>query len=327
MTKEDKLNEKVLNLDKDKIKEKVLTFVNREILSRLDVRQEKSTLAELLPQLHALGTADALELEEQLYLYWRWSVLGLLASCVYDPSFVPPPEGFKDVSEDEKILAQFALKVGDLELPQGHFKAKLYQKDPQVWGNTSLARLELEYEFFLSFKGTYFYSLRDWQNNLKQARGEPSAYYAQAKLLGEKVKASGKGHLLYCLGHSLGGGLAATFAQVAGVETTTFNAAGVHPSTIKEEANLSKIEALYLPGELLQEAQDFSYEQENFLGLGQVHWQSKIPSQVGKTRALDLAVGYTSLDKHFMLTLNKGFKSKLKQLQEQAQVLLFNSKK
>ncbi|MEM6455392.1 MAG: hypothetical protein AAF772_09890, partial [Acidobacteriota bacterium] len=62
-------------------------------------------------------------------------------------------------------------------------------------------------------------------------------------------------------GHSLGGGLAAAAGTVVGVETTTFNAAGVHSNTL-EPFGLTRddadglVESFSVDGEILNGAQD-----------------------------------------------------------------------
>lgn len=95
-------------------------------------------------------------------------------------------------------------------------------------------------------KERIFTSLKDWVNNAEQGVGLPSEQYREAVILERKLKDTGI-ELEAVAGHSLGGGLAALAGADAGVPTYTYNAAGVHPNTFKNNnvnpENAKNIEA------------------------------------------------------------------------------------
>lgn len=87
--------------------------------------------------------------------------------------------------------------------------------------------------YVLAFQGTDPTSLDDWGANVQQGVGLLSLQHAQAIALAGAVEASVGDDNLVLTGHSLGGGLASTASVATGVPAVTFNAAGVHPNTVK----------------------------------------------------------------------------------------------
>ena len=71
----------------------------------------------------------------------------------------------------------------------------------------------------------------DWSTNVPQAVGGEGAQYTQAIRIARTAYANYGGNIHF-VGHSLGGGLAATAAIMTGAGATTFNAAGVHSNTV-----------------------------------------------------------------------------------------------
>lgn len=118
-------------------------------------------------------------------------------------------------------------------------------------------------KFVYAFRGTD--EKKDWtEANIPQSFGLTSEQYKLAlkntQIIADLV---GKENL-ELTGHSLGGGLASFVGTVLGVETTTFNAAGVHPNTLAEYSKSSKdakqfVTAYYLKGEILSYYQDRSF--------------------------------------------------------------------
>ena len=85
-------------------------------------------------------------------------------------------------------------------------------------------------ERVLAFAGTDGGSLANWSANLRQAFGLTSAQYATGIALAVSLSEGGGVHFV---GHSLGAGIAAASAIVTGGSATIFNAAGVHPNTVR----------------------------------------------------------------------------------------------
>lgn len=101
--------------------------------------------------------------------------------------------------------------------------------DPESGFKAALDQNEKTGEFVLAFAGTE--DGTDWGTNLAQGLGYLDAQYRQAAQLGVSVTdAVGTTTMV---GHSLGGGLAATAAVATRSEAVTFNAAGVHANTIE----------------------------------------------------------------------------------------------
>jgi len=89
-------------------------------------------------------------------------------------------------------------------------------------------------EFALVFSGTETEDAKDWKENVLQLQGA-SFQYLQAQLVGEIVSGQKSGNELTMVGHSLGGGLAATASMSTGRKAITFN-----PETVSKmtESNL-----------------------------------------------------------------------------------------
>ncbi|MBL7808067.1 MAG: VCBS repeat-containing protein [Saprospiraceae bacterium] len=89
-------------------------------------------------------------------------------------------------------------------------------------------------EFALVFSGTEDGDVKDWKENALQLQGA-SFQYMQAQFVGEIVSGQKAGNELTMVGHSLGGGLAATASMTTGRKAITFN-----PETVSKmtESNL-----------------------------------------------------------------------------------------
>lgn len=130
------------------------------------------------------------------------------------------PEGWKETTEDINIEKE------NWENESG-FKASLYYN-------------EKENIYILAFAGTE--NLKDWVTDIRQGVGLDDGkrgQYRKAVELARKLQHKIKKENLVITGHSLGGGLASIASAVTGSSAYTFNAAGLHPKTLKDQ-NLSE---------------------------------------------------------------------------------------
>ncbi|WP_063901356.1 PAAR-like domain-containing protein [Burkholderia pseudomultivorans] len=199
-----------------------------------------------------------------------------LAQDVYNPR-IDTPEGWNNVSGDPAKLAQYKLKPSDFSIPGTNFRAQVYEPDKEVFGN--------DFKPQVVFQGTDKYKLSDWKNNLMQGMNKDSAYYSRAVSIGKALAKSGAD--VNIVGHSLGGGMASAASRTSGIAATTFNAAGLNPSTVARYGGTpvaSDIQAYHVEGEIL------TATQENSHGL--------MPTAVGEPHILPGQGG--SLGKHGM---------------------------
>lgn len=173
-----------------------------------------------------------------------------LAKNVYYPNSAPP-EGWNNVSGDPAKLAQYKLKSGDFSIPGTNFRAQVYEPDKDVFGG--------DFKPQVVFQGTDKTSWSDWKNNIMQGMNKDSAYYSRAVSIGKALAKSGAD--VNIVGHSLGGGMASAASRTSGIATTTFNSAGLNPSTIARYGGTpvaSDIQAYRVEGEVLTAAQEKS---------------------------------------------------------------------
>lgn len=140
------------------------------------------------------------------------------------------PEGWKEATEDIKI------EEGCWENESG-FKASLYYN-------------EKENLYILAFAGTE--NLKDWITDIRQGIGlddKKRGQYRKATELARKLQHKIKKENLVITGHSLGGGLASIASATTGCNAYTFNAAGLHPKTLKDKElspnSMGQIQAYY----------------------------------------------------------------------------------
>lgn len=139
----------------------------------------------------------------------------LLAADVYraDPN---PPAGTRVATQRD--LDRLGLTPDMLEQPgQSDFRARVY-----VSGAPG------QEHYTIAFRGTQ--SGNDWKANFQQGTGQESIHYRNALAIGRQIARSGAD--VEMTGHSLGGGLASAAALASGRHADTFNAAGLHDSTI-----------------------------------------------------------------------------------------------
>lgn len=159
------------------------------------------------------------------------------------------PDGYRFATEEE--LQKLGLSDGNtnlLKLPdESGFNGEAFVKTDPVTGAES---------YVIGFKGTDPTSLGDWENNFGQGMGNETSYYRQAKVIGAEVRLSGQP--VSFVGHSLGGGLAATASGASGLPAQTFNAAGLSSATLDRLGfeNPSLVKATHVQGDILNGLQD-----------------------------------------------------------------------
>lgn len=171
-----------------------------------------------------------------------------------------PPVGMLDISDDPEALKKLGLKPADLEpkrIGLTEFKAAVYTKDPEIWGENPKP------PYVLAFRGTTP-EKENWDNNFNQNFNLESAYYKQAVEIGNKLNDAKTQNQVYIVGHSLGGGLASAAQGGSGSEASTYNAAGLNPATVakysklaeRQQADIGKITAIRIKGEVLTSTQE-----------------------------------------------------------------------
>jgi hypothetical protein len=144
-----------------------------------------------------------------------------LSEHVYHSDAVPPvpaPEGWHQLTAKE--LARKGVTPAMLTDPKSGFKAALYQSS-----------FERPPKVVVAYAGTE--DTPDWMTNLQQGVGLESKQYNSAMRLAKNVMQKSKVGTVDITGHSLGGGLASAATVVTGAKGYTFNAAGLHPSTVE----------------------------------------------------------------------------------------------
>lgn len=195
-----------------------------------------------------------------------------LSGCAYNvdnkdsPKYKENKEIPNEWTEIKDLKKEFGDKIsGNLIKPKSGFKARLFKK-----GNT----------YILAFAGTELTndykkpSLKDAITDGRQTFGLDdkeqgqfsSAVLLAAEIDGEiqqenKEKQEGeKNKRLIITGHSLGGALATIAGAITGAETYTFNAAGVHEQTFKDQnvnsENTKHIQAYYSNKDILNIVQN-----------------------------------------------------------------------
>src|SRR5690606_8159536 len=117
----------------------------------------------------------------------------------------------------------------------------------------------------VAFAGTNPTQIPDWLANFGQGLGLETQQYEQARELGQLMDAAFGDNVIFT-GHSLGGGLASLAALETGNAAVTFNAAGLHDTTIRStgldpecgrhQAAEGQIRAYRVDGDLLTAIQE-----------------------------------------------------------------------
>lgn len=183
------------------------------------------------------------------------------------------PEGWKDISNDERALNRLGLDSKMLyDKPMNpDFLARVYQPDESVFGKamspTVVFRGSRAPEFpegiskaaqkaLLNGDLSGIKNLSDWTNNGAQGIGLNSEYYKKAVNIGKAIKGD-----VGISGHSLGGGMASAASMASGKPAWTFNAAGLNAGTVEKYGgsiigSADNIQAYRVKGELLTKLQE-----------------------------------------------------------------------
>ncbi len=238
------------------------------------VRAEREAQDHLLADLRGAGkTGEA----NQLAKNYHGQRMAGLAEDVYEAARGQgkPPAGWTRASEHPEQLKALAPQLTDKQIAdmlhpaKSGYRAEIYLPDKSVLGpdakpvlvfkgSTGMivdpaapgGRRESASEDFLA-------------NNIPQGLGLKTDYYDRAMNAAVLLK-NQPGLKFEMAGHSLAGGMASAAAAVTGVETTTFNAAGLHPNTAKrfsQEHGLTvystrdSVQAFQVGGEMLTDGQ------------------------------------------------------------------------
>lgn len=171
-----------------------------------------------------------------------------LSKAAYDDSGAPA--GWKRLNDNVESMPA-SLRGLPWTDPQTGFRAAVFESEaPGPDGKKQTV---------LAFRGTA--EGQDWTKaNLPQGAGLGSSYHTNAIRIAQGMS-DVYGDKMKVTGHSLGGGLAATAASVAGAKADTFNAAGVHQNTLAQVGQSTRdadglVENYRVQGELLTAAQE-----------------------------------------------------------------------
>ncbi|MEM7689438.1 MAG: Mbeg1-like protein [Pseudomonadota bacterium] len=174
--------------------------------------------------------------------------LAQMAQAAYGE--VGPPQGWTEANAAQ--LAEIGLTPDMLSSPTSEFRAEVYVQE--INGQTS---------YTVAFRGSTP-TQSDWAANGRQAVGLETDHYNRALEIGESLVVP-EGSRVSVTGHSLGGGLASAAAIAAELDATTFNAAGLHSTTISAAQEIAAadgridapdISAVYVRGDVLSMLQD-----------------------------------------------------------------------
>ncbi len=142
-----------------------------------------------------------------------------------DPAKYPLPE------------APVGLEVLDTKSIPGLQNSVVMDKESGF--GAALFKSEINDATMLTYRGTNngVTGKQDWMTNGAQGIGKQTKQYDQAMHLALQVKRS-LGKEIDIVGHSLGGGLAASAVGVTGIKGYSFNSAGLHENTVSRQGGL-----------------------------------------------------------------------------------------
>lgn len=205
------------------------------------VREDRERQAQLLADLRAAGrTTEA----DQLSVNYHGLQMAGLAQDVYRAAAGTgtPPPGWTRASEHPEQLQALAPglsreQINDMLRPEGSgFRAEIYLPDPAILGPDARPVFAIKGSTGPIVDPAAPGGMREsgaedyLANNIPQGLGQRADYYDRAMDAARLLQRQ-PGLDFEITGHSLGGGIASAAGAVTGVQTTTFNAAGLHPNT------------------------------------------------------------------------------------------------
>ncbi|UOQ74814.1 type VI secretion system tube protein TssD [Hymenobacter cellulosilyticus] len=212
---------------------------------------------------------------------------------------------FNNVAVERARLSQHAYQFTTTADPSGLLLPTFTGEVPEGWAalqvwddkKTGFAAALYDSNFeqpnrkVLAFRGTNPTEWGDIKADLTQALGIPTKQYDQAIELARNLKDQYGAGLdivqdagLDMAGHSLGGGLAAAASVVTGAKGYTFNAAGLHPNSVKPFGITKEAMRAAAPGLI-----DNVYSNRDPLNGLQNHMGGLIPKSVGTPHVLSKA--------------------------------------
>lgn len=205
------------------------------------VREDRIQQTQLLADLRAAGrTTEA----DQLAVNYHGLQMAGLAQDAYRSAAGTgePPPGWTRASEHPERLQALAPglsreQINEMLRPEGSgFRAEIYLPDPAILGPDARPVFAVKGSTGpivdpAAPGGVRESGAEDYlANNIPQGLGQRADYYDRAMDAARLLQRQ-PGLDFEITGHSLGGGIASAAGAVTGVQTTTFNAAGLHPNT------------------------------------------------------------------------------------------------
>ncbi len=212
------------------------------------VREDRERQTQLLADLRAAGrTTEA----DQLSVNYHGLQMAGLSQDAYRAAAggvdatgnrVEPPPGWTRASEHPEQLQALAPglsreQINEMLRPEGSgFRAEIYLPDPTILGPDARPVFAVKGSTGpivdpAAPGGMRESAAEDYlANNVPQGLGLRADYYDRAMDAARLLQRQ-PGLDFEITGHSLGGGIASAAGAVTGVQTTTFNAAGLHPNT------------------------------------------------------------------------------------------------
>ncbi|MES2671388.1 MAG: XVIPCD domain-containing protein [Pseudomonadota bacterium] len=205
------------------------------------VREDRERQTQLLADLRAAGrTTEA----DQLSVNYHGLQMAGLAQDAYRAAAGTgaPPPGWTRASEHPEQLQALAPglsreQINEMLRPEGSgFRAEIYLPDPAILGPDARPVFAVKGSTGPIVDPAAPGGMREsgaedyLANNIPQGLGQRADYYDRA-MDAARLLQSQPGLDFEITGHSLGGGIASAAGAVTGVQTTTFNAAGLHPNT------------------------------------------------------------------------------------------------
>lgn len=242
--------------------------------TRESVRAEREAQEKLVSDLRAAGEGGR---ADRLAGGYHAQRMADLAADVYVSARGEgkPPVGWTRASEHPEMLQALApgldrRQIDDMLHPQGSgYRAEVYLPDKSVLGPDAKPVLVFKGSTGMIVDpsapgGKRESAAEDFlANNVPQGLGLKTDYYDRAMDAATRLKGV-QGFQFEIAGHSLGGGMASAAGAVTGVETTTFNAAGLHANTAKRYADehglqvydtKRNVDAYQVGGEMLTDGQ------------------------------------------------------------------------